>query len=72
MQHYLYYFFASPAIAEKPEWASKGKPAVGQKEAHRAAMKSKQRLGQNIGNNENKIKKNKNKVQKVQRKLDVL
>jgi hypothetical protein len=33
--------FISPAFAEKPEWAGKGKPSDEQKEAHKAAMKAK-------------------------------
>ena len=34
-------FFVMPVMAEKPEWAGKGKPTMEQKEAHRAAMKAK-------------------------------
>ncbi len=33
--------FVTPVMAEKPEWAGKGKPTIEQKEAHRAAMKAK-------------------------------
>jgi len=31
----------TPAFAEKPEWAGKGKPTAEQKEIHRAAMEAK-------------------------------
>jgi len=34
-------FFIMPVMAEKPEWAGKGKPTMEQKEAHRAAMNAK-------------------------------
>jgi len=36
--------FVTPAIAEKPEWAGKGKPTAEQKEAHKAAMEAKEDL----------------------------
>lgn len=35
------FLFTTPALAEKPEWAGKGKPTAEQKEVHRAAMKAK-------------------------------
>ncbi len=36
--------FAVPAIAEKPEWAGKGKPTEEQKAAQKEAMKAKEDL----------------------------
>jgi len=35
------FLFTTPALAEKPEWAGKGKPTAEQKEVHRAAMEAK-------------------------------
>lgn len=34
--------FVTPAMADKPEWAGKGKPTAEQKEAHRSAMEAKE------------------------------
>ena len=34
--------FVTPAFADKPEWAGKGKPDEMQKEAHQQAMEAKQ------------------------------
>ncbi|WP_101758152.1 hypothetical protein [Oceanicoccus sp. KOV_DT_Chl] len=36
--------FVTPAIADKPEWAGKGKPTAEQKDAHRSAMEIKEEL----------------------------
>ena len=38
----------SPAMAEKPEWAGKGKPTAEQKEAHKAAMNAKEGLDKDV------------------------
>ena len=37
-------FVAAPAIAEKPEWAAKGKPSPEQKKAHNSAMEAKESI----------------------------
>lgn len=34
-------FLSVPAMADKPEWAGKGKPTAEQKEAHKATMQAK-------------------------------
>lgn len=53
--------FVTPAVAEKPEWAGKGKPTTEQKAAHKAAMQAKEELGAK----EKKLKEEKNKPEKL-------
>lgn len=36
--------FVAPAIADKPEWAGKGKPTAEQKAAHKSVMNAKEDL----------------------------
>ena len=38
------FLFTTPALAEKPEWAGKGKPTAEQKDIHRATMETKGNL----------------------------
>ena len=47
-------------MAEKPEWAGKGKPSAEQKEAHKAAMEAKE----DIDENEDQVKETKEKKEK--------
>ncbi|MDH3989286.1 MAG: hypothetical protein OEV34_09170 [Gammaproteobacteria bacterium] len=51
-------FAAVPALAEKPEWAGKGKPGAEQKADHKDAMNAK-------GGKRNEIEEDKNKKYKV-------
>ena len=54
-----------PALAEKPEWAGKGKPTAEQKEMHRAAMEAK---GDDMDMDESRLKEKKEKKEKKQKK----
>lgn len=54
----------SPAFAEKPEWAGKGKPTAEQKAAHKAAMNAKIGDDDSNGEKEDRYKKEKAKKQK--------
>jgi len=38
-------FIATPALADKPEWAGKGRPTAEQREAHKETMTQKQQGG---------------------------
>ena len=49
--------FVAPAIADKPEWAGKGKPSDEQKAAHQAAMQAKE----DIDDSEDRIKEKEEK-----------
>lgn len=74
--------FAAPAIADKPEWAGKGKPTDEQKAAHQAAMEAKEDIDDNDKVKELKEKKEKSdklnglekqkakKSEQVQKELD--
>ena len=59
--------FVTPAIAEKPEWAGKGKPTAEQKEAHKAAMEAKEDLDED----ENLEKEKKEKKEKSSKSKDI-
>lgn len=52
--------FIAPVMADKPEWAGKGKPTDEQKSAHEAAMQAKE----DIDDNEDRIKEKKEKREK--------
>ena len=54
-----------PALAEKPEWAGKGKPTAEQKEMHRAAMEAK---GDDMDMDESRLKEKKEKKEKKVKK----
>jgi len=51
---------AQPVLAEKPEWAGKGKPTAEQKEIHKSAMEAKEEQEDKI-NEEIKAVKDKHK-----------
>lgn len=65
---------AAPVLADKPEWAGKGKPTVEQKEAHRNAMEAKGGMEDERGNGKEKIKKEKkdqsDKLKGVEKQTD--
>ena len=46
---FLLSIFVSPVLADKPEWAGKGKPTEEQKEAHKNAMQAKEDLDKDNG-----------------------
>jgi len=54
MKTTLIFFFlaiflvSSPALAEKPDWAGKGKPSVEQKKAHNSAMEAKESIRNDV------------------------
>ena len=50
-------FLASPAMAEKPEWAGKGKPSAEQKAAHKAAMNAKEGKDEDEGGDRDEVEK---------------
>lgn len=52
-------FVATPVMAEKPEWAGKGKPTAEQKEAHKSFMKNKGKMEDEYEDSSGKIKKEK-------------
>ena len=52
--------FTAPAIADKPEWTSKGKPSDEKKAAHQAAMQAKK----DIDDRDDRIKEKKEKEDK--------
>lgn len=58
--------FVTPAIADKPEWAGKGKPTAEQKEAHKTAMEAKE----DLDDDENLEKKKAKKAEQEQKELD--
>ena len=47
--------FVVPVMADKPEWAGKGKPTAEQKEAHKAAMEAKEEFDED----DNRLKEKK-------------
>lgn len=53
--------FVTPVMADKPEWAGKGKPTAEQKAAHKAAMEAKDDLEES----EDRIKESKEKAHKL-------
>jgi len=58
---------ASPVLADKPEWAGKGKPTAEQKAAHRSAMEAIEGLDEELEEETKAVKdksKNKNKANK--------
>lgn len=55
--------FATPALAEKPEWAGKGKPTEEQLSTHKAAMEAKEDLDDDDG----EMKKEKIKQEKKEK-----
>ena len=65
----------SPVLADKPEWAGKGKPTAEQKAAHRSAMEAKEGLDEELNEetkaardkskDKNKYKANKDRTEKV-------
>lgn len=59
--------FVAPVMAEKPEWAGKGKPSEEQKAAHKAAMEAKEDIDDHAsvdGNDDIDEQKDKIKKQK--------
>ena len=54
-------FISTPALAEKPDWAGKGKPSVDQKKAHKSAMETKGDLNDDLEEKGEKIKTEKEK-----------
>lgn len=58
--------FSTPVLAEKPEWAGKGKPTEEQLSTHKAAMEAKEDLDDNDG----EMKKEKIKEEKKQKIKD--
>ena len=54
--------FIGPALADKSEWAGKGKPTDAQKAAHQSAMEAKEDL-----DNDDEIKEKKDKSDKLKR-----
>lgn len=60
-----------PALAEKPDWAGKGKPSAEQKEAHKEAMNVKEKLEDDLQdyNDNDEIKELKEKKEKKAKKL---
>ena len=67
--------FIGPAIAEKPEWAGKGKPTDAQKSAHQAVMKAKGDLDEGVkkekSNNLKGLEKQKAmKSEQIRKELD--
>ena len=50
-----FYFVVTPAIADKPEWAGKGKPSLEQKKAHKSAMKAKKGIGKDLDETKDSI-----------------
>jgi len=51
--------FAAPVVADKPEWAGKGKPSDAQKAAHTAAMEAKEGLDEQTTRIKGKAEKKK-------------
>ncbi len=56
--------FIAPVMAEKPEWAGKGKPTEEQKAAHRTAMEAKDDV-----ESEDRVKELKEKKEKKEKKV---
>jgi hypothetical protein len=52
--------FVTPVMAEKPEWAGKGKPTEEQKAAHKAAMEAEE----DIDDSDDRMKEKKEKKEK--------
>jgi hypothetical protein len=61
-------FVISPVVAEKPEWAGKGKPTVEQKEAHRAVMEAKVEEVEDEGRELEKMESSKKGLEKQREK----
>ena len=62
--------FVAPVMADKPEWAGKGKPTDEQKAAHKSAMEAKGDSDDDDGRlNEKKQKKQKKKKKEKSSKL---
>jgi hypothetical protein len=55
--------FIAPVMADKPEWAGKGKPSAEQKAAHKVAMEAKEDK-KDKEDKEDKIKDKKDKKDK--------
>jgi hypothetical protein len=60
--------FVAPAIADKPEWAGKGKPTAEQKAAHKSFMNAKEDLDDEDA--VDKLKKEKEKKFKKDKEMD--
>ena len=56
--------FVIPAMADKPEWAGKGKPTEEQKAAHKAAMEAKEDLDDDDDDDDDRKKEKKEKKEK--------
>lgn len=56
--------FITPVMADKPEWAGKGKPTAEQKEAHKTAMEAKEKFDED----DNPLKDKKDKKDKKYKK----
>jgi len=67
---FLSLVFVAPVMAEKPEWAGKGKPTEEQKAAHRTAMEAKDDVESEDRVKELKEKKDK-KEKNVKKKMDI-
>ncbi len=61
---------SASAIAEKPEWAGKGKPTAEQKEAHNETIKAKEKLEDDLQDykDNDEIKALKEKKEKIEKK----
>ncbi len=69
--------FVTPVVADKPEWAGKGKPTDEQKATHQAAMEAKEDLDEETKDKKEKTDKLKGqekqkskKSEQVQKELD--
>lgn len=49
--------YVTPVVADKPEWAGKGRPTSEQKEAHKNAMEAKEEFDNNEGRAKEKKEK---------------
>lgn len=66
---FLLSIFVSPAMADKPEWAGKGKSTAEQKETHKAAMEGKKKMGDNGERLEQKKEKS-NKLKGIDKQTE--
>lgn len=63
------FLVSGTAIAEKPEWAGKGKPTAEQKAAHKNAMNAKEGIEEIKNDTEDKVKEKKQKKNKTEKTL---